>query len=81
MTEFMQVLFEYVSESRVKNFLPLEQDHFCGAHLEALEDTLLVVLNPSQKEVWEEWYSALKDYLTLYEKALFQATWQLAREV
>ena len=49
MTEFMQVLFEYVSESRVKNFLPLEQDHFCGAHLETLENTLLDVLNPSQK--------------------------------
>ena len=81
MTEFMQVLFDYVSESRVKNFLPLEQDHFCGAHLETLENTLLDVLNPSQKEVWEEWYSAKRDYFSLYEKALFQATWQLAREV
>ena len=81
MTDLMQTLLDYVWEHRIKEFLPLEHDHFCGAHLCDLEEAFLNTLDDSQKKLWDQWYEAQRDYDGVCERALFQAALQIAREL
>ncbi len=77
----MQVLFQYTSEQLVRSFLSPTQERLFGRRLDALEESLLGTMTDAQKDLWDQWRGAETDYDLLYEQALFQAAFALAREL
>ena len=73
----MQALFDHVSDTLV-----LDPYSSCrGALAEDMESALLDTLTDRQKALWDQWYAAWMEYMLLYEQALFQAAFALAREL
>ncbi len=81
MTELMQVLFTYIQEKRIRDFLPPKDLSHCYCILSQCEDALLAALSDDQKELLEQYQAADSDRQTLEDEALFLATPSLAREL
>ena len=77
----MQALFQYTSEHLICEFLSPMQERACFHSLNALEDALLGTMTDAQKALWDQWRGAETDYDLLYEQALFQAAFALAKEL
>ena len=77
MPDLMQTLFRYISEKRVTDLLPR---HF-GALLEVRAEALTQTFTPEQAALWDQLEHTRIEYDLLYEQALFQAAFALAREL
>ena len=81
MTAAMQALFDHAVDSYIRSFLSPVQERSCLHSLNALEDALLGTMTDAQKALWDQWRGAETDYDPLYEHALFQAAFALAKEL
>jgi len=81
MSDAMRALFYHVMDHRVQEYLPAGYDHFCGGLLGELESAFEDTLTAAQQPLWKQWHAAQTDYALLYEQALFQAAFSLAREL
>lgn len=81
MTAAVQALFNCAVDNYVRSFLSPVQERSCLHSLNALEDALLGTMTDAQKALWDQWRGAETDYDLLYEQALFQAAFALAREL
>lgn len=81
MTESMRILFHYITEKRICDFLHAPCDRLYSDLAEEQESALLDTLTDTQKVLWNKWYDAQMAYNFLYEQALFQAAFALAKEL
>ena len=81
MTGAMKELFYYVAEKRLSRYLPEDYDHFCSSYLDTLEAALAATFTPQQKELWRQWQDEQFKYNDLCERAIFQAAFDLCREL
>lgn len=77
----MQVLFTYIQEKRIRDFLPPKDQLHCYCILSQCEDALLAALSDEQKKLPEQYQAADSDRQTLEDEALFLATLSLAWEL
>ena len=81
MTDFMQIICDYLLENRCKEFLPQEYYWHYTRLAEKQESALLETLSDSQWELLEQ-YQTTRNTMHSHElEAMFLAAWQTSREL
>lgn len=76
MSDAMQLLFNHATEKRVLAYLPARY----ADGMEEQEDALTATMTGAQLILWDRLQETRLRCDLVYEQALFQAAWELAKE-